>query len=103
MFKNISLADARKPAVLFCIGWAVVILSLTASFQPVWNTFMHSWRFEFFASIFLVASLGYCLYQDREQGLPVGVSQNEFRFVVLPMCALICWSALSATWANSWK
>ena len=32
---SLSLTSLRKPAVLFCVGWAIVILSLTVSVPPV--------------------------------------------------------------------
>jgi O-antigen ligase len=102
MFEQINFADVRKPAVLFCIGWAVVLLSLTVSFPPVWNTFMHSWRVEWFASAFLlIALIG--AYLATRGDLQLEISREELRYLVLPMCMFIGWSFLSATWAPSWK
>jgi O-antigen ligase len=76
---------------------------MTASFPPVWNTFIHSWRSEFFASIFLSLTLCFYWYFTRNGDMKIDLSPLEIRLIVLPMAALILWSALSATWANSWR
>jgi O-antigen ligase len=102
MFKLMNFADLRKPAVLFCIGWAIVLLSLTASFPPVWNTFIHSWRVEWFASVFLFVAL-ISAYIAADGDLRLQISREELRYLVLPICVFICWSFLSVTWAASWK
>src|SRR5689334_10388847 len=103
MLDGILFSDLKKPSVLFCLGWAGVLLSLTVSIPPVWNTFIHLWRVEFFASIFLSVVLIATYFIWRDRGLRLDISKHEITFIVLPIIALICWSALSSLWAPSWR
>jgi O-antigen ligase len=93
--------DYRSPAQWFCIGWALVMLSLVLGFGPAWVTFIHMWQVEFFASLFLLAALCFVVYRYRRVTLNLAVSPLEIRSLIVPMLAFICCSALSMLWANS--
>jgi O-antigen ligase len=90
------------PAFKFIVGWAIVMLSLTFAIGKPWETFIHMWRVEFVASIFLAVVLLVLLVRGKEYLRPK-LHESEFTFVVLPMLALIAWSSLSAIWASSWR
>jgi len=103
MYDPLSLTFVRKPAILFCIGWAIVMLSLTVSIPPVWNTFIHSWRVEFFASLFIAVTALYSYFKYSRTDDQLAISNDELKFIVLPIAFFIGWSALSAIWAPSWR
>ena len=103
MYKALSLSSVRNPVILFCIGWAIVMLSLTVSVPPVWNTFILSWRVEFFASLFVAGVAAFSYFTDRKSGIDLSLSNEERRFIVLPMVAFTLWSATTALWAPSWR
>jgi len=103
MYDPLSLTFVRKPAILFCIGWAIVMLSLTVSIPPVWNTFIHSWRVEFFASLFIAGTALYSYFTYSKTGDQLAISNDELKFILLPIALFIGWSALSALWAPSWR
>ena len=96
---SLFLASMRKPAIIFCIGWAIVMLSLTVSIPPVWNTFILSWRVEFYASLFIAATALYA-YVTYSESAGLALSSDELKFIVLPIAAFIIWSAASALWAG---
>lgn len=98
---NIHPLDLKNPGILFCLGWAAVMLCLLVSVHPVWDTFMHMWRVEFTASIFLFAALAYTIYNNRGRLLRPNISRGELKWIVIPISAFICWSSLSMLWANS--
>lgn len=79
------------------------MLSMVFSIQPVWNTFMHPWRVELCAAIFLFSFLAYIIRQGGAKSPKILLSTAEFNWLVLPVCVFIFWSALSMLWAPSWK
>jgi O-antigen ligase len=79
----------------------MVIMSLAVAFGEPWVTFIHMWRVEFFASLFLFAAVCFVIYRHRREPLELAVSSFEIRYLLLPMLAFICWSGLSMMWANS--
>ncbi len=93
--------DFRSPAIWFCIGWCIVMLSLAIGFGQPWVTFIHMWKVELFASIFLFVALGFVIWRDRHNPLELGASPLEIRYLIIPMLAFIAWSALSMLWATS--
>lgn len=68
---------------------------------PNWRTFIHMWQVELVASIFLLASIG-CLLL-RSAPLKLQIHRRELQFIVMPIIAMIVWSAASAFWAESWR
>jgi O-antigen ligase len=88
------------PAFAFISGWCLVMLSLTFSIGTPWETFIHMWRVEFVASLFLAACLVFALAKDKSAVFD-NLSRSEILHIILPLFALICWSFLSITWANS--
>lgn len=103
MLNGILSLDLKKPGLLFCFGWAALMLSLVVSIQPVWDTFIHPWRVEFTASIFLFVALAYSFYQSRGRLPQLNISHDELNFIVLPVMTFILWSAISIIWSPSWK
>jgi O-antigen ligase len=93
----------NSPTRWFLFGLAVVMLALWFPFIPNWQTFIHMWRVELFASLFLAATLIFILIRsDRFRDL-ITLHADEWRFVVLPLLSFAAWSAVSAIWAPSWK
>ncbi|MBA2378839.1 MAG: O-antigen ligase family protein [Blastocatellia bacterium] len=101
MLTPLRQLDYRNPATLFAFGWAAVMLALLISIPPVWNTFMHSWRVELTASVFLLITLivAYRAYQNCRHALQI--SKTEFTWIILPVLIFITWSGLSMIWAAS--
>ena len=102
-YLNIAKSNFDKPALLFCLGWCLVMMFGWLPFVPDWNTFIHPSRVELAASIFFLTICSYLLYNRRGQLFSLTLPRAEFGFVILPMLAFITWSAFSATWATSWK
>ena len=88
---------------MFCIGWCIVMLSLFISIGTPWQTFIHMWRVDLAASVFLGSYLVYMMVSQGRRPFQLSFSRTEIRFLVLPLCAFILWSAVSAIWAPSWK
>jgi O-antigen ligase/Tfp pilus assembly protein PilF len=97
------ISIGRNPGLIFCIGLAVVLLSLTVSVPPIWNTFIHLWRVEFVASLFLAFVLVVALYRSKVDNFHLRIPVIEAKLLILPIVAFIFWSALSIAWAPSWK
>jgi O-antigen ligase len=95
--------DLKKPIVLFCIGWATVMLTLWVLLLPEWRTFIHMWRVEIYASIFLLGTLAFLIYRYRDNAQEFRISRDEIKYIVVPISAFILWSAASMLWAPSWK
>lgn len=100
---TLSIKELQKPIVLFCIGFAAVMLALTIAIPPVWTTFIHSWRVELTAAVFLLVTLAAAAYFKWNAAAQWTVSSVEIKLIVLPISAFICWSALSMIWAASWR
>lgn len=101
MSRSIVKQIFTDPANLFCIGLAGVMLSLTIAIPPVWVTFIHPWRVELFASVFLllVIVVSFRRNKDARRGLTIG--EKEFRYILAPMLAFTLWSGISALWSTS--
>ncbi len=93
----------RDPATLFAFGWAVVMFALLVSIPPFWNTYMHSWRVELAASVFLLATLIYAYRRHRTGKLQLLLTRSEIHWIILPISAFIIWSSASLLWASSWR
>ncbi|HUR98781.1 MAG TPA: O-antigen ligase family protein [Pyrinomonadaceae bacterium] len=92
-----------NPGQPFYIGLAVVLLAMWFPFVPAWPTFIHMWRVEIAASVFLGATLIYLLVNGARFSFRHRISPGELQFIVLPVAAFVLWSSLSALWAPSWK
>lgn len=92
-----------NPSYWFYAGLGTVMMALWLFFIPEWLTFMHSWRIELFASVFLLATLSYLFYRSGNLQFRIGFSDEERRFILFPIVAFILWSAASISWAPSWK
>ena len=90
------------PVFLFIAGWCAVMLALAVSVGRPWVTFIHFWRVDFVASVFLSASLVYLLMRYKN-GILRDLSGSEIRWIIVPMLVLIAWSSLSISWSSSWK
>lgn len=102
--------ELKTPARLFSIGWGIVLLTLWIGIGPSLNTFIHMWKVETVASFFLILTLGYLTYQQRDKTyqqrdkiLRLNISQDEIKLLVLPVSLFIAWSTISICWAPSWK
>ena len=98
MLLNISKVIKADRLVIFCAGIAAVMLAFLLPIPSEWNTFMHGWRVEVIAAVFIVIFTVYG--QVTGIGLPHFAS-IERNFIVLPIAALIVWSGLSVLWSGS--
>jgi len=102
MSDNVTKLTAWIPGRFFYIGLAIVLLANGLPFIPAWSTFIHMWRAEVAASMFLGGTLFY-LYVKKRPALDFRAYSDELKFIILPILAIILWSSLSAIWAPSWK
>jgi O-antigen ligase len=86
---------------LFCLGWFLTMMSLLVGFGRPLPTFIHMWQVELSASVFLGAACIFLFVRAPRCFKPF--TRDEFRFIIAPIVLFICWSALSALWADSWK
>ena len=92
-----------KPGRIFYLGLAIVLLANWIPFIPAWYTFIHMWRVELAASVFIFLTLAFLTLRSKSIALPLSLSRNEVWLIVVPMLAFIAWSAASTLWAPSWK
>lgn len=95
--------DHQDPRNYFAMGFAAVVLCLAVPIVPNWRTFIHMWQAEFVASIFLIWALCYLIYKRRSNQIFLALDRTELKFIVFPIAAFILWSALSISWAPSWR
>lgn len=93
----------KDPTNMFCLGLAVVLLCLSFPLIPEWRTFIHMWRTELFASVFLFATLVWLLFRCRSTPVSLTMDRREMLLIVAPISAFILWSAISTAWAPSWR
>lgn len=110
MNRNVNSSDVMapesgswQPGRIFYFGLAAVLLAPWIPFIPAWYTFIHMWRVDLAASIFLLSTLSYLVIRFRAHPLPISLSTSELILVVYPLLAFITWSALSIAWSPSWK
>lgn len=103
MIANVSGPRLWNPGRLFYGGLALVMLAMWLPFIPGWYTFIHMWRVELAASIFLFATLGFLAYRYGNLALTFSISKHELWLIVFPIVAFIAWSGVSLLWAQSWK
>ncbi|HMJ08463.1 MAG TPA: O-antigen ligase family protein [Pyrinomonadaceae bacterium] len=103
MQSRYKIAGLNDPGLLFCAGLAAVMLAMTVSIPPVWNTFIYPWRVELTASLFLLATISYFAINRRMSVPPFDISRDELLWLVFPVCAFIVWSAASMMWSASWR
>ena len=85
---------------LFAIGLFLALFVFALGLIPAPVTYSLFWSIEVPAAVFLSLCCLYILAFPPQQ---IEISRNEFRFVVLPMAAMIVWSVVSAAWASSWR
>ncbi len=103
---NVTLIEkirSIESGTLFCIGLGVVMLSLLFPIRTLGDTFIHSWRVELVASIFLLITIVYGLLRPKPDHHFLRTSSHEFRVLILPIIVFIAWSAASMLWAASWR
>ncbi len=88
------------PGWLFCVGWALMMLGVAYGIQPVWNTFIHQWKPELFASLLLIGTYGYILVTKPDLSR-IRIARKEIYFIVLPIVGLTVLSLASGVWAGS--
>ncbi len=103
MTENTPHPAKWNPGRLFYLGLALVVFAMGLPFIPAWYTFIHMWRVEVAASLFLFSTLGYLAFRFSKAGIPISLSKHERWLIVLPILAFIAWSGLSVLWAPSWK
>lgn len=91
------------PSLAFYVGLALVLLAMGLPFLPAWYTFIHMWRVELAASLFLFSTLAYLAFRFSKKELPLSLSFYERWMILAPLLAFIVWSGLSTLWAPSWK
>jgi O-antigen ligase/Tfp pilus assembly protein PilF len=93
----------KAPSLPFLLGLGLVMLALALPFVSGWSTFIHMWRVELVASIFLATTLVYIYLRPPATGFQFVFSRGEVQWLIVPMTLLIVWSGASVAWALSWK
>lgn len=101
MSSQFAQLNFKRPAVLFAFGWFMLSASYFHPMGMPWETFIHFWRVETAASIFLLVAIGYLWFITPNYNVLRNVSSLEFRLLIFPIGALIIWSLASMAWANS--
>ena len=83
------------------IAWSVVILTPLVPFPTPVALVGHPWKVEFAISFILCVSLAYYLFIAQGNKFDIPFSSKIVSFIIVPCCALIFWSAVSAFWAGS--
>lgn len=93
---------AREPFNWLILVILLIILVPIVRIFPELQTFMHPWRPELAASIFLI---GFSIWASRSENFRTFIGEttsSERMVIILPLALFIAWSFLSAIWANSW-
>lgn len=96
-----ALAERFFPAI-FCFGLGIVLLALLVGVGSPWHTFIHMWKAELAASLFVLCSFAYAGTRANFKKW-TALSGDEAKFLLLPLGVFIFWSGVSAFWASSWK
>lgn len=95
--------DTANPALWFGLGLCVVMLVPIIPLAPWLQTFIHPWRPELAASLFLLCFL---IWGYRSAGFRAFLSRlgrPELFAIILPCTALATWSFFSVFYAGSWR
>jgi O-antigen ligase len=95
--------DPANPALWFGVGLCLVMLVPIIPLAPWLQTFVHPWRPELAASLFLLGFLVWGYRSVRFRGFLSGIEKAELLAIILPCAAFITWSFLSAFYAVSWR
>jgi O-antigen ligase len=101
MSLNESTLPRWSPGRPFYIGLALVLLATWIPYIPDWKTFIHMWRADLAAALFLIVTLVAIAVRRRQISFPICLSSDEIRFILLPLAVFIVWSGLSTVWAGS--
>lgn len=93
---------SERAVNVFCVGIGLVMLSMLIGIGQPWNTFVHMWKAELAASLFLLGCLAYAGFRGVKN-FRLSLTDNELKFLVLPICVFVIWSGFSIIWAPSWK
>jgi O-antigen ligase len=98
MFLDYLRVIKTDRTAIFCIGLAAVFLAFIIPFPSAWNTFIHGWRVEVIAAVFI---LSFILYSHAAGDRLLHFAPTERNFIILPMVAMIAWCGLSVFWSGS--
>src|SRR5687767_9915926 len=87
-----------SPSLAFYLGLALVLLAMGLPFIPAWYTFIHMWRVELAASLFLFSTLMYLAFRFSKKEIPLSLSFHDRWIILAPVLAFILWSGLSVLW-----
>jgi hypothetical protein len=101
--KGARVLNWTDPAIWFCFGFCLVLLSPIAPIAPWLQTFMHPWRPELAASLFLSGFLIWAYRNGDFRFYISGLNRQLLMGIILPCTAFIAWSFVSAAYAPSWR
>lgn len=93
--------SSANPATWFGIGLCLVMVVPIVSVMPWMQTFIHPWRAELAASLFLPAFLIWGSRNTNFRNSLANVNRPEFFAIILPCSLFIVWSLFSAFYAGS--
>lgn len=100
VLKN-AVSYQNKSLVWFSVIWSFVILAPLIYFPNSSVLTGHPWKVELVISLILSIFFIRSILKKSNQGLNASLHTAILRRIILPLTALILWSALSALWAGS--
>ncbi len=101
MFNNSKSAFLNNNLKWFSAVWAMCLIAPLVYFPAPASIIGHPWKVELSISLILSLSLVSSLYfllKNKYAGL---ISPKLVSYIIIPFCAFIIWSAISAFWAGS--
>lgn len=95
--------DPKNPAIWFGLGLCVVMLVPIIPLAPWLQTFIHPWRPELAASLFMLGFLVWGISSTEFRDFLKGIGKAELFAIILPCAAFMAWSFCSALYAASWR
>ena len=91
------------PVFLLALGLCAVLLVPIVPIAPWLQTFIHPWRPELAASLFLLILIVWAWRREDFRSYLAGIGKTEIFAIILPCLAFTTWSFISATYAGSWR
>ena len=101
MFNNSKSAFLNNNLKWLSAVWAICIIAPLVYFPAPASLAGHPWKVELSISLILSLSLIGSLYFLLKNKYAVVVSPKIISYIIIPFCAFIIWSAISAFWADS--
>ncbi len=101
MLTNSNSVFSNKNLKWFATVWAIIIIAPLVYFPGSSVLTGHPWKVELIISFVLFTTLVFCFFTQQKNKFIALISPKFTFYIIIPFCALIIWSAISAFWADS--